>query len=422
VLEVRAEGSAESRSVAPEGARYFHKCGALQEAVELGYQCKTRDYLSPTLLHATFPVDPTVVYEYRVVKGKEPVSTWRRFRAPPAPGASKLRLAVVGDLGQTAQSAKTCNTLRKLNSEAPVDVAVLVGDLSYADGNGTGWDTFQRLFEEEGCADVPWLVMPGNHDLEPDDLSREAFLPLRARWRTPQVEPAVVREFPQPTAKETTDYDFDLTYNYGASFYSADIGPEHFLMLDPYTKSGPRSPQIAWLEQDLAALNRTSTPHLLGFTHGPFFHSSDRHLPTMEVATKVLKENALPKLEAAQMLAMFSGHVHTYQRTQPVHGATYIIAGHGGNREGLVDSWRSDRSSVHLNAHKDGKHYGLGLMAVDGGKATWYAYDNEQQLRDEAELTQPRAPVSQLERAAVRAASHFEPKRHFRRFHLRAGP
>lgn len=38
------------------------------------------------------------------------------------------------------------------------------GDLAYADSNASRWDSFQRLFDLQGCADIPWLVLPGNHD------------------------------------------------------------------------------------------------------------------------------------------------------------------------------------------------------------------------------------------------------------------
>ena len=30
--------------------------------------------------------------------------------------------------------------------------------------NPRRWDSFQRLFDESGCADIPWVVLPGNHD------------------------------------------------------------------------------------------------------------------------------------------------------------------------------------------------------------------------------------------------------------------
>ena len=38
------------------------------------------------------------------------------------------------------------------------------GDLAYADTDASRWDRFHRLFDQHGCAEIPWLVLPGNHD------------------------------------------------------------------------------------------------------------------------------------------------------------------------------------------------------------------------------------------------------------------
>merc|ERR1719456_1922184 len=186
----------------------------------IGYKCKFAEYRSPTLLHATVPLSGAA--EYRVVSAKgTALSPFRRIAAPPAPGVKQLRLVVLGDIGQTEHSAKTCNALRTLHRRKAIDAAVLLGDLAYSDGNGTRWDTFQRMFDREGCADVPWLVLAGNHDMEPDELSREPFLPLRARWRTPQVQPGSVNaDF---AVADAAAYEFNVRYDFGGSFYSLEL-------------------------------------------------------------------------------------------------------------------------------------------------------------------------------------------------------
>ena len=71
------------------------------------------------------------------------------FKTPPAvaPTAS-IKLAVVGDLGQTENSSATMELMEAELQGGNVDLILHAGDLAYADGNGLRWDSYGRLGEK----------------------------------------------------------------------------------------------------------------------------------------------------------------------------------------------------------------------------------------------------------------------------------
>ena len=71
------------------------------------------------------------------------------------------RLGLIGDLGQTENSAQT---LAHLAATAAASV-INVGDLSYADGYQPRWDSYMRLAAPHWQR-VAWAVIEGNHEEE----------------------------------------------------------------------------------------------------------------------------------------------------------------------------------------------------------------------------------------------------------------
>ena len=77
---------------------------------------------------------PNTKYTYSC--GSDSAQTFS-FKTPPAPGASSsLKLAVVGDLGQTENSSATVDLMEAELAAGNLDLILHAGDLSYADGNG----------------------------------------------------------------------------------------------------------------------------------------------------------------------------------------------------------------------------------------------------------------------------------------------
>ena len=118
-----------------------------------------------------------IVPSQRVARVRAPVSqvddvsAVHRFATARPPGADggggaaaayPTSLVVLGDMGQTAFSNATCDEIAAHRPAS--ELAVFVGDLSYADGDGARWDAWGRLVER--CfAELPTMVMPGNHEV-----------------------------------------------------------------------------------------------------------------------------------------------------------------------------------------------------------------------------------------------------------------
>jgi hypothetical protein len=92
------------------------------------------------------------------------------FRSLEAPGATPgpMRIAVVGDVGDTDFSKETMGSasrsafsdLSQLGHGVPPEFVMLVGDLSYADGNGSKWDAWGQTMEPV-LSSLPMVAFPG---------------------------------------------------------------------------------------------------------------------------------------------------------------------------------------------------------------------------------------------------------------------
>lgn len=107
-------------------------------------------------------LEPLVTYYYRV----EGSCDVHQFTMPPFSYDTAVPddelypflMGMVGDLGQTQVSVGSMEALADMEP----DTVLLVGDLCYADGYESIWDTFGRAFEIIG-AQVPVMTTGGNH-------------------------------------------------------------------------------------------------------------------------------------------------------------------------------------------------------------------------------------------------------------------
>ena len=84
----------------------------------------------------------------------------------PLPGAGAAsagtRFDVVGDVGVTEFAVGTLQGVLTAHEARPFTAAVLVGDLSYANGDGPIWDAFGEQTQFV-AARLPVMSVPGNH-------------------------------------------------------------------------------------------------------------------------------------------------------------------------------------------------------------------------------------------------------------------
>ena len=232
------------------------------------------------------------------------------FRTAPPPGAdASVRFAVFGDSGDggVGQAA-----VRDRLQSLPADLILHTGDVAYETGTLDQFEqrffrVYQRMLES-----VPIFPIAGNH--EHYSTGAGPFLEV-----------------------------FDLPEN-GSEFgreywYSFDFGDVHFVGLDTEQLGAE---QEAWLDRDLSQSHRRWT---VVYFHRPPF-SAGYHGNAADV-----EQAFVPILQSHGVPIVFAGHEHSYERTRPIGGVTYVITGGGGKRlraVGTSDSTVKSQSVLHL--------------------------------------------------------------------------
>lgn len=252
-------------------------------------------------------------YDYRV-QGED---IWRTFKTPP-PIGSPIGLAFTADLGITTDSNSTMNHIKAEFDAGNVDLVIFPGDLSYADGYAISWDQY-------GCmGDFLWSAVPtaygaGNHEFTNGFENFANYLP-RYGWQSSQ------------------------STSFSPLWFSYNAGLAHVFMLCSYCDFIEGSAQYTWLQNDLAAVNRTQTPWVVGNLHVPIYTSDASN--TMQNDGKELRRAMETLIYDNKVDVVVQGHVHAYERTGPVYqnktnpcGPVYITVGDGGNHEGPACGW-----------------------------------------------------------------------------------
>eukprot|EP00043_Microstomoeca_roanoka_P030120 m.24780 g.24780 ORF g.24780 m.24780 type:complete len:455 (+) comp9741_c0_seq1:152-1516(+) len=285
-------------------------------------------YTSGLIHHAKIDnLKPSTKYYYRCGTDSNGYSNTYSFTTPPAVGTPAYVFSVMGDLGQTVNSSATLDHIQADNN---VNLTLLIGDLSYADSSyktspgrnctQKRWDSWGQLIEPI-FANQPLMVLPGNHEVEQyggPPATQEQFLAFQKRFRMPSQESGATN---------------------GNLYYSFQAGPCHFIMLNSYMDFTPGSEQYTWFEQALNKVDRTVTPWLFAAMHAPWYNSNINHHDEPEETD--MRAAMEPLMYKYNVDAIFSGHVHAYERMYPVYqnktdpeASTYLNIGDGGNREG----------------------------------------------------------------------------------------
>lgn len=303
------------------------------------------------------PLNASSTYFYRV---GDPLRSWSEEFSFVVPkefyqqGGFPYRLGLVGDLGQTKQSAQTIEHI----AHSRPDSVLNVGDLSYADGEQPRWDSYGRLVEKIAAV-IPHMTIEGNHELESMDGGPKDFTAYLARWQMP----------------------YSRSGSTSPLYYSYETGPAHIIMLGSYAEYGPQSEQVAWLRADLAAVDRVRTPWLVVGMHAPWYNSNIAHQQEMED----MRTSMEAMLFSYGVDVVFSGHVHAYERSARMFnyrrnkcGPVHIVIGDGGNREGLAMDYLKQ---PHWSMLRESS-YGHGTLDFDSVEsATWRWHRNQDGLK-----------------------------------------
>ena len=140
------------------------------------------------------------------------------------------------------------------------------------------------------------------------------------------------------------------------------------------------SPQMDWLQKDLAGVDRSVTPWLVAVFHQPYMNSNDAH--SMDTEGAPMQQAIEEVLNTYKVDLVFSGHVHAYERSCPAYhyackdGAPiYITIGDGGNAEGLAATWVEPQPAWSLYRQAS---YGFGeLRVLNATSMTWKWHQNQ---------------------------------------------
>mmetsp|Transcript_31090 Transcript_31090/g.85076 ORF Transcript_31090/g.85076 Transcript_31090/m.85076 type:complete len:201 (+) Transcript_31090:3-605(+) len=192
---------------------------------------------------------------------------------------------------------------------------------------------FERL-----AARVPVLTVGGNHEL----VAGENWQQYNLRYPMPHRQSGSLSNL----------------------WWSRDVGPVHLIGLCSYCASHKRSLQQRWLRRDLLRIDRSVTPWLVVLTHVPFYHSSTLHASEAEL----MRYHLEGLLFDAGVDIVLAGHLHAYERTEPLFagahhpcGPVHLTLGDGGNREGAALPWRYPPPS--WSAFREGT-FGIGGLTI----------------------------------------------------------
>lgn len=296
---------------------------------------------------------------YRV--GAAPDGPWSRvfsFRAPPAAAGASVETALVvyGDQGvalplhgneeQQPAGLKTAQLVKRdLDTWAgarPSAVA-LIGDISYSRGHAKYHHAFMQAMEPV-MASAPFFVSYGNHEYDDPTNAAKGFFP----WR-PDAPWANFGTDSGGECGRVMEAYFDMPdTGVGANVaYSFEVGNVHVALFSAEHDFLDGSKQRAFLEADLAAVDRSVTPWLLVGVHRPMYSSSSGHtidpaLPQGHLDDQ-LRASVEPLLQKYEVDVFLAGHVHTYERSCSIAGNfTCAGAGEGGTVHLVVGSGGND--------------------------------------------------------------------------------
>lgn len=184
-------------------------------------------------------------------------------------------------------------------------------------------------------------------------------------------------------------------------YYSFDAGSVHFTMFSSEHDYSAGAPQRAWLERDLAAVDRAVTPWLVVAMHRPMYNARDDS--DWSITTGMARELEAVFVANKVDLAL-SGHYHLYERTHSLRNFTvdatgaspvYVTVGTGGATY-HNESLRAD--SLQWTAH-DESEWGFGVVEAFNRSTLRFSFRANADggaVRDEVIIVRPEREAARV--------------------------
>lgn len=287
---------------------------------------------------------PSTRYYYRFGSNTAWSAEHSFLSRPPA--ASEVNLFAFGDLGEMpadgsdqwngamppSQNTTTGMAADLADGKANFSLVLHNGDISYARGYASQWEVFHDQIEAVATS-VPWMVSVGNHERDfvgsgsqvgSLDSGGECGVASELRFH-----PTMWARAPDGGSTAMPKGD--------EPWYAFDYGPLHIVMISTEHAFDATSAQYAFVEADLARVNRTTTPWILFAGHRPYYISStnnDAPSGDQPVATALRAsfEDLLHKHSTTTPVVQLGAHHHSYQRScaAGVYNNACVKEGEGG--------------------------------------------------------------------------------------------
>lgn len=236
-----------------------------------------------------------------------------------------VNIGVVADLGMAEyenvtttvhpepEASATAQFLsNRIRSGSGYDYSLLLhdGDISYSMGYLVKWVLFMSKIVSTGLGTrVPYMLNQGNHERDyPNSGGGSDLYPTSADSGGECGVPTEMR-FPSPTNRSYAD----------SGWYAVVHGPVLIIMLNSEAQVAEGSPQFAFLDSTLAAVDRLVTPWVVVLSHRPMYYVYSKG-GTSDPTFRVLE----PTLMKYQVDVFVGAHVHNTFISCPLFNSTCV--------------------------------------------------------------------------------------------------
>jgi predicted MPP superfamily phosphohydrolase len=209
--------------------------------------------------------------------------------APPKPGTPILRIAALGDVGAGDKNQRAVGeAMFRYHQRDRLARVLLLGDNIYNQGEiEKVGEAFEKPYAELLKQNVPFSACLGNHDI------RSANGEGQLRYSR---------------------------YGIKGRYYSFEDNGVAFFVLDTNSNTDWVK-QLSWLERSLQA---SKAKWKIAYGHHPIYSSG--HYGNSPEFIRTLT----PLFKRYGVALYLNGHEHHYERSKPIDGTTYLVAGIGG--------------------------------------------------------------------------------------------
>lgn len=252
--------------------------------------------LNPDRVHEAHVcgLTPSTTYYYKVGGAGHWSETFEFTTGPELGSTEPFSFGATGDSRGHEDDAWAISQRRLM--ERGVDFEVFSGDAVVYGPVQTQWDQFFSADDGSGfsvdqfLATRPLMIANGNHD--------QLAVNYLAQFALPQ---------------QVSDGEIAQ----GEEWYSFDYANAHFVFLNDTVLDSEvlGGQQAAWLDADLAAVDRARTPWIFVVHHRPLYTCQSTHSPDTS-----LRSNWQPIFDRYHVDFVIAGHNHVYERSAPING------------------------------------------------------------------------------------------------------